>query len=174
MLAGRGILWRNSLTVAKRSKSIDRVEQALAALGVNAVPLELGQSARTAQLAADALGVPLGSIAKSLVFIAGERPVLALVAGDRRADTAKIAAACGCSSARLASADEVRAHTGFAVGGVPPVGHLRTMPVLLDESLARFELLHAAAGAPQAVFPITLAELLRITGATQADIVEAE
>lgn len=159
--------------MAKRSKSIDRVEKALAELGVNAVPIELDQSTRTAQLAADALGVPLGSIVKSLVFMAESGPVLALVAGDRRADTAKIAASCGASEVRIATAVEVRECTGFAVGGVPPVGHASPMPVLLDETLARFGLLHAAAGAPQAVFPITVTELLRITGAAQADIVEA-
>ncbi len=159
--------------MAKRSKSIDRVEQALAELGVMAAPIELDQSTRTAQLAADALGVPLGSIVKSLVFMAESGPVLALVSGDRRADTAKIAAACGAGEVRIASAVEVRECTGFAVGGVPPVGHASHMPVLLDKSLSRFELLHAAAGAPQAVFPITPAELLRITGAAQADIVEA-
>ncbi len=159
--------------MAKRSKSIDRVERVLAELGVQAAPIELDQSTRTAQLAADALGVPLGSIVKSLVFMAEGGPVLALVSGDRRADTAKIAAACGKSEVRIATAAEVRECTGFAVGGVPPVAHAHPMPVLLDESLARFELLHAAAGAPQAVFPITPAELLRITGATQADIVEA-
>jgi len=160
--------------VAKRSKSIDRVAQALAELGVNAVPIELDQSTRTAQLAADALGVPLGSIVKSLVFIAGGQPVLALVAGDRRADPAKIARACGASEARIATAVEVRECTGFAVGGVPPVGHLNTMPVILDTSLGRFGLLHAAAGAPQAVFPITMSELVRVTGAASADIIEED
>jgi len=158
--------------VARRSKSVDRVEQALAALGVDSAPIELDRSTRTAQLAADALGVPLGSIVKSLVFVTDDGPVLALVAGDRRADTTKIADACGYHSARLATADEVRELTGFAVGGVPPVGHPKPMPVVLDQSLSRFELLHAAAGAPQAVFPITLPELLRITGATVADIAQ--
>lgn len=160
--------------MAKRSKSIDRVAQALADLGVDTVPVELGQSARTAQLAADALGVPLGSIVKSLVFMTESGPVLALVSGDRRADTTKIAAACGAGEARMATAVEVRECTGFAVGGVPPVGHLSSIPVILDAGLSRFELLHAAAGAPQAVFPITMPELLRITSALPADIVEED
>lgn len=160
------------LRVAKRSKSIDRVEEALRELGVDAVPVELDKSARTAQLAADALGVPLGSIVKSLVFIGDGSGILALVAGDRRADTAKIAAACGATEVRMANADEVRELTGYAVGGVPPVGHRTQMAVVVDESLWRFDLLHAAAGAPQAVFPVTIDELVRITGAKKADIVE--
>ncbi len=158
--------------MAKRSKSVDRVAQALADLGVDATPIELDRSTRTAQLAADVLGVSLGSIVKSLVFMADSGPVLALVAGDRRADPSKIASACGATEVRIATAVEVRECTGFAVGGVPPVGHLNAMPVILDASLSRFELLHAAAGAPQAVFPITLSELARITGAAAADIVE--
>lgn len=160
--------------MAKRSKSVDRVASALAELGVQGSPIELDQSTRTAPLAAEALGAPLGSIIKSLVFIAEGGPVLALVAGDRRADTAKIAAAAGVSAVRIATAVEVRECTGFAVGGVPPIAHLNTMPVILDSSLARFELLHAAAGAPQAVFPITWDELRRITGGSPAEIVEEE
>lgn len=160
--------------MAKRSKSVDRVRQALLELGVEATPIELDRSTRTAQLAADALGVPLGSIVKSLVFVVDGSGVLALVAGDCRADTAKIAAICGAEEARLASADEVRELTGYAVGGVPPVGHHTDMPVLVDSSLWRFQLVHAAAGTPQAVFPISLDALMRITGGRKVDIVEGD
>ncbi len=158
--------------MADRPRSVERVRQALAGLGVETEVVELDRSSRTAQLAADALGVSLGSIAKSLVLMADGTPLLALVAGDRRADLAKIASAVGAQEARLATADEVRELTGYAVGGVPPIGHDADLPVLMDLSLFRFELLHAAAGSPHAVFPISVTDLERITGARRCDIVE--
>lgn len=154
------------------SRSIERVRQALAALGVETEIREYPRSTRTAQDAADTIGVPLGSIVKSLLFLVDEQPVLVLMAGDRRVDTGKLAALHGVrkSRVRLADAETVRQVTGFAIGGVPPVGHVTPIPILIDASLGRFEVVHAAAGSPQANFPIRYEKLVEITGGRVVDL----
>lgn len=149
--------------------SVARVVAALAALGVEAQVTEFPQSTRTAEEAADAIGAEVGQIVKSLVFMAGEQPILALISGTNRADPEKLAALAGAPISR-ADADAVRAATGFSIGGVPPVGHATPLPTYLDHDLLRYETVWAAAGTPNAVFPITPAELKRITGATVADL----
>jgi len=157
-------------------KSVERVRAALIAAHVGDTIIDLPDSARTAQMAADALTrylkreVPVGAIVKSLVFVAGQRPVLVLVAGDRRGDMRKIAAASGAPEAKIADAETVRAATGYAIGGVPPVGHSTSLSVLIDESLSRFETLYAAAGHPNAVFAIQFAQLADLTGGQVADV----
>ena len=157
-------------------KSVERVREALIASGVGDVIIDLPDSARTAQMAADALSkhlmldIPVGAIVKSLVFIAGTQPVLTLIAGDRRGDVEKLKAATGASNMKIADAETVRSVTGFAVGGVPPIGHLDDLPVLIDESLSRFETVYAAAGHPHAVFPIPFARLVEITRGRVADV----
>ncbi|TAM88184.1 YbaK/EbsC family protein [bacterium] len=121
---------------------------------------------RTAQEAADAVGCELARIAKSLIFVGEQsgRPVLALVSGARRADLEALAAAFG-ESVRQAKADEVRTITGYAIGGVPPVGYPQDVESFIDESLLEFETVWAAAGHPHAVFEIESRELVRVTGA---------
>jgi len=157
-------------------KSVERVREALIASGVGDVIIDLPDSARTAQMAADALSkhltvdIPVGAIVKSLVFIAGTQPVLALIAGDRRGDVDKLKAATGASNMKIADAETVRSVTGFAVGGVPPIGHPDDLSVLIDQSLGRFETVYAAAGHPHAVFPIRLARLVEITRGRVADV----
>jgi prolyl-tRNA editing enzyme YbaK/EbsC (Cys-tRNA(Pro) deacylase) len=116
---------------------------------------ELSDSTRTAQEAADAVGAELGQIVKSLVFMDGEGALLCLCAGDRRVDTAKLG-----DEVRQAKADEVRESTGFAVGGVPPLGHDRPVRTVVDDSLRRFETVWCAGGTPHAVFPVATAELI--------------
>jgi prolyl-tRNA editing enzyme YbaK/EbsC (Cys-tRNA(Pro) deacylase) len=106
---------------------------------------------------------------KSLVFLAGDQPILALVSGANRADTRKLAAAAG-APIRRADADAVRAATGFAIGGVPPVGHATRLPCFLDADLCRYDVVWAAAGTPNAVFPLAPAELERISGARVIDL----
>jgi len=147
-----------------------RVQEVLACLGSVAKVVEVPSSARTAEEAADSLGTEVGQIVKSLVFVADGKPVLLLVAGDRRVDLAKTAAALGASKVERAPAGVVREVTGFAIGGVPPVGHNQPMTALVDQSLARFSEIWAAAGTPNAVFPTTPAELARLTAGTLADI----
>ena len=153
------------------SESVRRVRAALAAHGLGDRIVELAGTARTAEDAARACGVEAGAIVKSLVFeIAGE-PVLALVAGDRRCDLAALPAALGRQGdARRCDADKVRAATGFAIGGVAPVGHLAPLPTAIDASLGRFPRLFAAAGHPHCVFATDLVELTRLTAGTVAPI----
>lgn len=153
-------------------KGPQRVQTALRELGVEIQVTELDASTRTAQQAADAIGTELGSIVKSLLFLADEQPIIALIAGDRRADLNKIKALTGCGSVKIANADQVRQVTGYAIGGVPPVGYKSPLPVWIDSSLSRFETVYAAAGGPRSVFPIAYAELVRITKGNVADLAE--
>ncbi|HEY68590.1 MAG TPA: YbaK/EbsC family protein, partial [Thermoflexia bacterium] len=101
----------------------ERVQAALKATGLDVKPIRLQKSARTAQLAAEALNTALGSIVKSLVFLADGEPVLVLVAGDRRADPVKLKRLLGARRVMIADAERVKQETGFSIGGVPPIGH---------------------------------------------------
>ena len=159
------------------ARAVDRVREYLQLTNVPVQVQELPGSTRTAQLAAQAVGSQLGQIVKSLLFIDDrDRALLALVAGDRRADPAKIAAAAGSQSARIANADEVRARTGYAIGGVPPLAHDEgaLAQTLMDSSLGRFEIVWAAAGAPNAVFRIERARLQELANASMVDIAASE
>ncbi len=145
--------------------SVRRVREALEAAGSEGSVIELASTARTAADAALACGVEVGAIVKSLVFEVGGRPVMALVAGDRRCDPAALGGALGLDGpARRADAERVREVTGFAIGGVAPLGHPAPLPTVVDASLGRFERLFAAAGHPHCVFATSLDELLRLTG----------
>ena len=126
---------------------------------------ELDASARTAPEAAASVGCELGAIVKSLVFrgAATDEPALVLVSGDNRADEARVAAELG-EEVRRADADYVRAVTGFAIGGVPPLGHPAPLRTLVDEDLLRFDVVWAAAGTPRAVFPVGPARLAQTVG----------
>jgi Cys-tRNA(Pro) deacylase len=130
-------------------------------------------STRTADEAAAAVGVEVGQIVKSLVWAVDGEPVLALVAGDRRLDTERLAAALGVDAVDRADADAVRAATGFAIGGVPPFGHTTRLRTVMDASLRRFDEVWAAAGTPRDVFAIAPDELARRSGATVAELAVA-
>jgi prolyl-tRNA editing enzyme YbaK/EbsC (Cys-tRNA(Pro) deacylase) len=136
-------------------QTAQRLQERLHELGLDVEIRELSDSTRTAQEAADAVGAELGQIVKSLVFMDGDAALLCLCAGDRRVDTAKLG-----DSVRQAKADEVREATGFAVGGVPPLGHDRPVTTVVDESLRRFDTLWCAGGTPHAVFPVATERLL--------------
>jgi prolyl-tRNA editing enzyme YbaK/EbsC (Cys-tRNA(Pro) deacylase) len=145
--------------------AIQRVRQALRERGSSAEVIALAETARTAEAAANALGVPLGAIVKSLVFTIDGAPVMALIAGDRRCATRALPGALGMAGlVARADADRVRQVTGFAIGGVAPLGHPARLPTAIDASLARFETVYAAAGHPFAVFPTTMLELSLLTG----------
>ncbi len=159
-------------TGALAGRSVQRVVAALAEAGAAGKVVELAATARTAADAAAALGVPVGAIVKSLVFAVDGRPVLALVAGDRRCRTAALAGVLGLAGpVERASAELVRSATGFAIGGVPPLGHATALPTAIDASLGRFGTLYAAAGHPYCVFPTSLAELVRLTGGSVSEAV---
>jgi prolyl-tRNA editing enzyme YbaK/EbsC (Cys-tRNA(Pro) deacylase) len=135
----------------------------------------LDDDVRTAAAAAAALGVEVGAIANSLVFRAThgdeEQPLLALTSGAHRADTARLAELAGVSRVGKADPAFVRRHTGHAIGGVAPVGHPAPIRTIVDNDLAGYEIVWAAAGHPKSVFPITFADLVALTGGTAADVV---
>lgn len=149
---------------------IGRVQAALLEAGLDAGCVTLKDSTRTAAMAAEALGTALGSIVKSLIFLADGQPVLVLVAGDRQADPAKLKVLLKAQRVLLADAERVQQETGFSVGGVPPVGHRQRLPTWVDASLGRFETVYAAAGSPHAVFPIAFESLVQITHGHVADV----
>ena len=153
-------------------RSTDRVQEHLTQHGVDSKVIELDKSTRTAQMAAAAIGTELGSIVKSLIFVADDQTVLVLVAGDRRADLTKLGQILAADNVRIAKADEVRDKTGYAIGGVPPVGHRDPLPTLVDQSLRRFDTVYAAAGSPRAIFPIQYEKLLELTLGNVTDITE--
>lgn len=152
------------------SKSLKRVEAALAAAGLSVDIRETDDSARTAEGAAAAVGCAVDQIAKSIIF-RGEgtgHVVLFLTAGGNRVDPAKATAAAGQPLGK-ADADLIRAETGFAIGGVAPVGHLSPIAAFFDPRLLEFDTVWAAAGTPRHVFAIAPEELLRLTGARLAE-----
>ena len=154
------------------SVSAQKVQAALAAAGVDCQVVELPDSTRSAQEAAQAIGCQVEQIVKSLVFRTRQtrRAVLVLASGPNRVNEKRIGQLLGEPIER-ADADFVREATGFAIGGVPPLGHDRELPTLLDESLRRFETVWCAAGTPHAVFEIaTEALLAALPGASVADV----
>jgi prolyl-tRNA editing enzyme YbaK/EbsC (Cys-tRNA(Pro) deacylase) len=151
--------------------AVVRVVEALRVVGVDAPVTEFAESTRTAQEAAAAVGTTTAQIVKSLVFEAGDRPILALVSGANRVDLGKLSTAAGATVHR-AGANVVRAVTGYAIGGVPPVGHDTPLSTFCDETLLTFDQVWAAAGTPHAVFPIAPHDLVRISRAHVVDLAE--
>jgi prolyl-tRNA editing enzyme YbaK/EbsC (Cys-tRNA(Pro) deacylase) len=154
--------------------NVERVVTAAHAAGL-AIEIErFPEGTRTAADAARAVGCEVAQIVKSLVFVAGERPLLALVSGANRVDLGKLARAAGTDPAAVRRADgnEARAATGFAIGGVPPFGHATALTVLVDEDLAAHERLWAAAGLPDAVFAVTPQDLVRASGGRTVELAE--
>jgi len=153
--------------------SARRVQDALAAAGLASRVIELAVAARTSQQAADALGIGVGQIAKSLVFRAGtsDRAVLVIAAGDRRVDEARIAAYLGEPIDRADPAF-VREHSGFAIGGVAPLAHAKPMVTFVDRSLRRFDTVWAAGGTPHCVFPLSPEELVRVSGGREIAVAD--
>jgi prolyl-tRNA editing enzyme YbaK/EbsC (Cys-tRNA(Pro) deacylase) len=149
-----------------------RVLAALAAQGLTDVPVkEFSESTATAVDAALAIGTSVERIVKSLVFAAGDRPVLVLASGPNRVDVHKLGRLVGASVGR-ANASQVREWTGFAIGGVPPLGHSIPIDTYLDQDLLQYERVWAALGTPNTVFAIDPTELVRITGARVAEVAQ--
>jgi len=156
------------------SAAVARVAAALRAAGVDSPIVELPGAARTARLAAEFLGCEVGQIANSLVFRGADSgaPYLVMSSGARRVDLAKLAQVAGEPMAK-ADADFVRIATGFAIGGVAPVGHTGVLRSYVEKSLAGYDAIWAAAGHPNTVFKLTYPELVRITGGAQVDAAAA-
>ena len=159
------------MTVAEHP-NVARVRAYAAERGV---PIEIRRfpaSTRTAQDAAREIGVSVGEIVKSLVFVAGDRPIVVLCCGDRRVSEERLREATGAAAVRRTTADEAKRFTGYAIGGVPPFAHETWCETLIDQDMSRFDRVWAAAGLPDAVFEISVAVLQRLANAKTAAIAE--
>ena len=150
--------------MGKLSPSAQRVQETLHARGLQSEVVELSSSTRTSPEAAMAVGCDVAQIAKSLIFRTCQtnRPLLVIASGANRVNEKRIAALIGEDICK-ANADYVREHTGFAIGGVPPVGHLKPIPTFIDEDLLQFKEIWAAAGTPHALFKLSPQELIHAT-----------
>lgn len=153
------------------AEPLQRVRAALAATGVSGEIRLFAEHLPTAPAAAEAVGVELGRIAKSILLFAGDQPVLVVTAGDRRVDRQKVKALLDRGKVSIASAEAVLAVTGFVAGGVSPVGLRQPCDVLLDESLQRFADIWAGGGVPEALLRLSVEALPRATGGRFADVV---
>jgi prolyl-tRNA editing enzyme YbaK/EbsC (Cys-tRNA(Pro) deacylase) len=148
----------------KMSSSAQKVQEALKVHGVACQVIEMKQTTRSAQDAADAVGCQVGQIAKSLIFTGkkSKQPILVIASGPNRVNEKTIRRHIS-EPLSMAKAEFVREHTGFAIGGVPPIGHLNPLKTFIDEDLSKFDEIWAAAGTPNAVFKLTPKELKKIT-----------
>ena len=154
------------------SPSARRVVEAARHLGLDIQIREFPEGTRTAEDAARAIGVQVGQIVKSLVFIADARPVVCLISGANRLDPARLQEISGAKEVRRADADQVRESTGFAVGGVPPFGHAASVPVYCDPELLQYDAVWAAGGTPHTVFPIAPGKLVEACNAIVTELKE--
>jgi prolyl-tRNA editing enzyme YbaK/EbsC (Cys-tRNA(Pro) deacylase) len=154
-------------------EGVQRVARVLQDKGHAHAPVMLEDAVRTAQQAADALGIQVGQIAKSIIFRrkSDDAAVLVITSGDRRVDEKKVDALVGKTG--RADAEFVKTRTGFSIGGVAPVGHVSAPVTLIDRELFRFEEIWAAAGHPHGVFKLRPHDLEQLTGAPLADVVQA-
>ena len=150
---------------------IERVQSYLDQFDMGLRIIELEDSTSTCELAAAALGVEVGQIAKTLVFLADDRPVLIVASGDNRIKIGKLKRRLGVSKVRMADPETVERVTGYSVGGVCPVDLPDKPPILLDDSMRRFPVVFAAAGTPNSALPLTMQQLEIITGGEWADLV---
>jgi prolyl-tRNA editing enzyme YbaK/EbsC (Cys-tRNA(Pro) deacylase) len=154
----------------RKAGSGERVRAYLALHGLEDGLFEFEQSTKTAAEAAEAMSCELGQIVKSLLFVVAGKPVMALVAGDRRGDSHAIGAEMGGDDARFADAETVRSATGYAIGGVSPFDLPSDLAVLIDDSLERFETVFPAAGTPTSMVRMSRAALVQLTGGKVARI----
>ncbi|MFZ0545222.1 MAG: YbaK/EbsC family protein [Candidatus Promineifilaceae bacterium] len=152
--------------------SAQKVVDAAQELGLTIEVAEFEQTTRTADEAAAAIGCEVAQIVKSLCFSVNNEPVMALVSGANLLDERKLAALRGVGRKKVkrARAEMVKEATGFSIGGVPPFGHVSPMPIFIDQDLTNFEVVWAAAGTHNTVFPIQSADLLRASGGILADL----
>lgn len=157
-----------------RTPAVERVRTALIAQGFASLPIrEFTETTATAAAAAEALGIPVGEIVKSLIFMAADQPILVLTSGPNRVDVNKVRKLTGQKIAR-ANADQVRQATGFAIGGVPPFGFPAPLKTYCDLDLLAYPEVWAAAGTPNSVFPIDPRDLVRVCAAEVVDVAVRE
>ena len=157
---------------ALNKEAVKRAKEALKKFNSEIKVIELEQTARTANDAANSLNTEVGSIVKSLLFRNEGNFLLCLVSGDKRCSLNKLKKIFNSKDLSMASPDEVKDQTGYTIGGVSPVGHKNKLEILVDDSLNRFKNLYAAAGHPNCIFKINFDELLNLTNGTVKDIVE--
>ena len=157
---------------ALNKEAVKRAKEALKKFNSEIKVIELEQTARTANDAANSLNTEVGSIVKSLLFRNEGNFLLCLVSGDKRCSLNKLKKIFNSKDLSMASPDEVKDQTGYTIGGVSPVGHKNKLEILIDESLNRFKNLYAAAGHPNCIFKINFDELLNLTNGKVKDIVE--
>jgi prolyl-tRNA editing enzyme YbaK/EbsC (Cys-tRNA(Pro) deacylase) len=150
--------------------NVERVVRAAADAGLAIEVSRFPEETRTAADAARAVGCEVGQIVKSLVFVADGSPVVALVSGAHQLDPGRLGASLGATEIRRATGDEARTATGYAIGGVPPLGHATELTVLIDRHLFEHDVVWAAAGLPDAVFPAAPRALAAAAGAREADV----
>lgn len=148
----------------------ERVQEALKAAGLEAKVVRLPGSTRTAAEAASAAGCEVGAIAKSLLFLADGAPLLVICGGDRRVDTTGLAQYLGVREIKMAPAEEVRRITGYAIGGVPPLGHVTAVRTVMDSGLLSWPLIYGAAGAHDALFAVEPRKLAEVSAAELVDL----
>lgn len=159
------------MSIDQLSSRARKVQQVLESLGMPLKVIEMPDSTRTAQEAAQAVGCQVGQIVKSLVFKTKRtrRPILVVASGQNRVNEKKLEALLGEPLGK-ADADFVRENTGFAIGGVPPVGHLQPLETYVDKDLLQYEKIWVAAGTPRSIFCLTPADLVKITAGKVVDI----
>ena len=153
-------------------ETVKRVQEFMVQFDPELKVLSLETTARTAKDAAESLGCEAGAIVKSLVFRADDTFLICLVAGDKRCSLNKLKKVISKKDVCMANADEVKANTGFSIGGVAPIAHLKKMNILIDQSLDRFESVFAAAGHPNSIFKIKYVQLVQMSKGEVKDIAE--
>ena len=151
---------------------VKRAEKSLKDFDQSLEVIVLDKSARTAQDAATALGCNVGAIVKSLLFKTNDSFILCLVAGDKRASLSKIKKIINKKDVSMANPEDVKSQTGYTIGGVSPIGHLKQIEIIIDNSLERFNELFAAAGHPNCVFKINFTNIQKITNGKVENITE--
>ena len=151
---------------------VKRVQEFIAQFDTKLKVLALNTTARTAKDAAESLGCAVGAIVKSLVFRADDTFLICLVAGDKRCSLNKLKKVIIKKDVCMANADEVKVNTGFSIGGVAPIAHLKKLNILIDQSLGRFESVFAAAGHPNSIFKIKYNQLVQMTKGEVKEITE--
>ena len=153
-------------------ETIKRVQEFIAQFDPKLKVLSLDTTARTAKDAAESLGCEVGAIVKSLVFRADDTFLICLVAGDKRCSLNKLKKIIRKKDVCMANADEVKSNTGFSIGGVAPIAHLKKLNILIDQSLGRFQSVFAAAGHPNSIFKIEYNQLVQMTKGEVKEITE--